>query len=123
MPIDRTFIESWLAAWTGGEQSVDKLLSFYTPSARYQDPAVADLRGTDALRAYFKNLLRRYPAWRWEVLEIFATESGCVLKWKATLDERSTTGLDIVELRDGLIDRNEVYFDPSKLFPARSTNT
>jgi len=119
MPIDREFIESWLAAWTGGEASVERLLSFYTPNARYDDPAVADLRGTEALRGYFTKLLRRYPAWRWEALEILPTESGCVLKWKATLDDRATTGLDIVELRDGLIDRNEVYFDPSKLFSAK----
>lgn len=122
MPIDRVFIESWLAAWTGGEESVDRLLSFYTPNARYRDPSVADLRGTEALRAYFTKLLRRYPAWRWEALEILPTESGCVLKWKATLGDRSTTGLDIVELRDGRIDRNEVYFDPSKLFPPRPAN-
>ena len=116
MPVDRSFIESWLAAWTGGEPSVDHLVAFYTPDARYSDPAIADLRGTEALRAYFRKLLRRYPAWRWEALDILATESGCVLKWKAKLDDRSTIGLDIVDLRDGLIVRNEVYFDPSKPF-------
>jgi hypothetical protein len=43
------------------------------------------------------------------------TEKGFTLKWEASIPVGATTvierGLDIVELRDDKISRNEVYFD------------
>ncbi|HWB62846.1 MAG TPA: hypothetical protein VG603_04990, partial [Chitinophagales bacterium] len=53
--------------------------------------------------------------WRWETIEIMPTQKGFTLKWRAIIpvgeDVVVEHGLDIVELRDGKISRNEVYFD------------
>lgn len=51
----------------------------------------------------------------WEAEELIPTPAGCTLKWKARIpvngDEITEYGLDILEIRDGRISRNEVFFD------------
>jgi SnoaL-like domain len=107
----------WLPNWTGGAGSVEGLLSHYAADAFYSDPAQPKgLRGHSELRPYFEKLLSKYPDWKWEVVEIFPTAKGLTLKWRATVGDRQGQGLDIVEVVDGRIVRNEVYFDPRVLF-------
>jgi len=112
--------DSWLPAWTGGKDSVERLLTYYAERAFYLDPANPEgLTGRVELRRYFEKLLRRNPDWYWEAEEIIPTERGFTLKWKAGIpsgaDMITVKGLDIVEVVDGLISRNEVYFDRSLL--------
>lgn len=111
------FCRDWLAAWTGNEPV--RLREFYSEDAFYRDPARPDgLRGKELL-PYFQKLLERNPNWVWEPLEILPTPSGFCLKWKATIPINGRvvheTGLDIVELKNGKITRNEVWFDRSSL--------
>lgn len=108
------FCSRWLAAWTGNRP--EHLVVFYAPDAYYQDPANPDgLRGRESLLPYLRKLLAANPDWVWEPVEILPTAAGCCVKWRATIptgDKKiMTTGLDIVEINDGLITRNEVYFD------------
>jgi hypothetical protein len=114
------FISTWLATWTGNQP--EKLVDFYTADAYYQDPARPQgLRGRTELLAYFRKLLAVNPAWIWEPVEIMPTAAGCCLKWQATIPLGSKTvtgcGLDIVEIVEHKISRNEVYFDPSLMRP------
>ena len=109
------FVRRWLAAWTGNQP--ERLLECYSADAWYRDPArPAGLRGHEQLRPYFARLLAANPQWVWEPIEIRPTLAGCCLKWKATVPQAAATveweGLDIVELSNGRITRNEVYFDP-----------
>lgn len=108
------FIREWLKSWTGNRP--DGLLEYYAEEAFYADPAhPAGLVGHEALRAYFTKLLARNPDWIWQAAEITPTEKGCTLKWKARIPAGNQTlelfGLDIVEISNGKITRNEVYFD------------
>lgn len=108
------FIKTWLDAWTGNKPSA--LLEFYSDNAFYLDPAKpAGLTGKAELSKYFEKLLSKNPDWKWEAVEIFPTEKGFSLKWKASIPIKETSlilyGLDIVELTNNLISRNEVYFD------------
>jgi hypothetical protein len=112
------FCTDWLAAWTGNRP--ERLLSFYKETAFYRDPARPNgLSGHAALGAYFTKLLAKNPDWIWKALEIVPTEKGFALKWETTIPvgERTIveTGLDLVELENGKISRNEVYFDPARL--------
>ena len=116
----KVLCDRWLPAWTGGSGSVERLLGFYSPEALYRDPARPEgIRGRDGLRGYFQKLLAKNPDWRWEADEIVPTERGFVLKWLAHVPAGSRTlaiqGLDIVEVENGLITRNEVYFDRAPL--------
>lgn len=109
------FCKQWLNAWTGNKPEL--LLGFYTVDAFYLDPANPNgLKGGEQLSAYFQKLLARNPDWVWEAVEIIPTEKGFTLKWMATIPVKEGAGLnlfglDIVELTDGKISRNEVYFD------------
>ncbi len=110
--------QKWLPDWTGNRP--DALLRHYHPDVSYRDPGRPQgLKGHEELRPYFEKLLAANPDWLWEAVEVLPFEGGFCLKWRATLPVSSGTitefGLDIVEVRDGLITRNEVYFDPSRL--------
>ncbi len=116
-----TFCKNWLDCWTGNRPL--ELLSFYTKDALYIDPAnKKGLQGHDQILPYFERLLRVYHDWKWKVIEIFPTQKGAIVKWhceihvgEETIEE---TGLDIVEIRDKKITRNEVYFDRTRLMAA-----
>jgi hypothetical protein len=108
-----TFCRNWLETWTGNRP--EALRAFYTDDAFYRDPAKpGGIRGAELL-PHFTKLLALNPDWKWEAVEILETRQGFCLKWKATIPVKgqtiTETGLDIVELKDGLISRNEVFFD------------
>lgn len=114
-----TFCTNWLAAWTGNNP--EKLLTFYTDNTFYLDPARPQgLNGKVELQKYFTALLAKNPDWVWSLVELHPTEKGLMLKWSASVPKGETSvkfsGLDLVEMKDGKISRNEVYFDPSPLF-------
>jgi hypothetical protein len=112
------FCNAWLPSWTGNDPK--KLIEFYSSDAFYLDPTVkGGLKGHGEILPYFTKLLKNNPDWKWTHEEIIPTEKGFVLKWKAVIPVRERDvveyGLDIVELHDGTITRNEVYFDTLKL--------
>lgn len=113
------FCSRWLPAWTGNEP--ERLLGFYAEDAFYADPArPGGLQGQAALREYFTRLLARYPDWVWTHRRSLPVPDGFLNFWSATLDGSEATRFDgvcVVRLRDGLIYRNEVFFDASALKP------
>lgn len=114
------FIKKWLRSWTGGQAAVEGLLQFYSIDAFYSDPVRPQgLKGKAELKKYFEKLLSKNPEWVWTAEAIFPNAKGFTLKWKAIIPqaEKVTTlyGMDLVELSQNLITRNEVYFDPSAL--------
>jgi len=115
------FCNPWLAAWTGNKP--EKLIEFYSEEAFYLDPANPEgLKGQEDIFAYFKKLLAANPNWIWEVIEVYPTELGFVGKWKATIPIGTKMiiehGMDIVEVENGKVKRNEVYFNISNLLSA-----
>ncbi|HEU4980131.1 MAG TPA: nuclear transport factor 2 family protein [Solirubrobacterales bacterium] len=115
------FAASWLPAWTGNDP--ERLASFYTDDAFYSDPAVPDgVRGRDALLDYFRALLARFPDWEWSMVEATPMVRGFLNHWHATIPVGDhvieVDGVCTVALRDGLIERNQVYFDRSALLAA-----
>jgi len=119
------FCDAWLAAWAGNDP--DRLMEFYAADAFYSDPGVpGGLKGHESIRPYIGRLLGLNPAWEWTRQELFLTDSGFTLKWKARIpvggSEVVEYGLDIVEISNGKITRNEVYFDRSKLLAALKTH-
>ena len=53
------------------------------------------------------------------MIEVYPTEKGFIIKWKATIPVKSEEiieyGMDILELEEDKIIRNEVYFDRTML--------
>jgi len=117
----RDFAERWLPAWSGNRP--ERLVSFYTPDAVYSDPAVPDgVRGGDALLAYFQRLLARNPDWVWTHTGSIPMRDGFLNRWHASIPVRERSvevdGVCTVQLRDGLIYANHVFFDRSELLTA-----
>jgi hypothetical protein len=117
-PDARRFAERWLPAWTGNDPV--RLAAFYRDDAFYADPAIpAGIRGREALTGYFTRLLGRFPRWVWTQTRATPLERGFLNHWRADIPVADrqivATGVCTVQLRDGLIERNEVFFDRSEL--------
>ena len=114
----RALCDRWLPLWTGNRP--DQLVLSYHPDVYYRDPACpGGIEGRAALLDHLRKLCRRFPDWVWTADEILPFPQGFALKWQASIPVGETvvreTGLDIVEIRDDLIVRNEVYFDRAVL--------
>jgi len=112
------FAARWLPAWTGNQPAL--LASFYTDDAFYADPGVpAGVRGRAALIGYFTRLLGRFPDWVWTHRGSLPLADGFLNKWHATIPAGGhvveVDGVCTVQLRDGRIYCNEVFFDRSEL--------
>jgi hypothetical protein len=117
----KEFAQRWLPAWTGNDPQ--RLASFYTEDTFYSDPSVPDgIRGREALTDYFAALLSRFPDWEWSNRDATPMEGGFLNHWHARIPIGDTVvecdGVCTVQLRDGLISRNEVFFDRSELLAA-----
>jgi len=120
----RAFAERWLPAWTGNQP--ERLAAFYSEDTFYCDPVIPEgVRGRAALTTYFRKLLARNPAWVWTHRGSMPMADGFANLWHASIPVGGRTvevdGLCTVQLRDGLIYRNEVYFDRTELLAALST--
>lgn len=118
------FASEWLPAWTGNDP--ERLAAFYANDAFYSDPAIPDgVRGRDALREYFGRLLAQFPDWVWTQTRATPMEGGFLNHWRAEIPVGEGVlecfGVCTVQLRDGLIERNEVFFDRSPLLEALRT--
>ncbi len=113
--MNQTFFENWLSSWSGGKP--DKLLNFYHQDIFYRDPyLIGGVQGKENFEKYLKKLLLANPNWKWSLLEFYpSAENIFTVKWRATIPtqkkEVQEEGLDIVEIKDKKIIRNEVYFD------------
>jgi hypothetical protein len=86
----------------------------------YSDPAIPQgVRGHDALLAYFRKLLAGNPEWVWVQRGSIPMQDGFLNLWHASIPEGGRTveaeGVCTVQLRDGPIYANHVFFDPSEL--------
>lgn len=114
----KIFAEKWLPAWTGNNPEL--LASFYTEDVFYSDPVIPEgLQGKKALLEYFTTLLERNPNWVWTQTRSTPLQDGFANFWKAVIPTGNEIvickGVCLVQIRDGLIYRNEVFFDPSEL--------
>ena len=117
----RAFASRWLPAWTGNQP--ERLTAFYSGDVFYSDPGVPQgVCGRDALLAYFRKLLARNPDWVWTHRGSVPLADGFLNQWHASVPVGAARveidGVCTVQLRGGLIYRNEVFFDRSELLAA-----
>jgi hypothetical protein len=117
----KAFADRWLPAWTGNDPH--RLAAFYAPDAFYSDPAVpAGIQGREQLAAYFRRLLAGYPDWVWTHRGSLPIADGFLNFWHASIPIGDRViemdGVCTVQIRDGLIYSNQVFFDRSPLSPA-----
>lgn len=114
----KQFTERWLPAWTGNDP--ERLVAFYADDATYTDPAVpAGVHGHAEILAYFRRLLARYPDWVWTNTRVRPLSGGFLNYWHAVIPDGGRIiecdGVCTVTVKEGLIVRNEVFFDRAPL--------
>ena len=84
-----------------------------------------ELNGFDAqeaLLAYFRKLLAQNPDWVWTHTGSIPLRDGFVNQWHASIPVGDLTleldGICLVQIADGKIYSNQVYFDRSPLIAA-----
>ncbi len=117
----RLFAGPWLKAWTGNNP--EQLVSFYSDDAFYSDPGVPNgINGRENILSYFKKLLSYNPDWIWTHSGSVPLQDGFLNKWHASIPVGDVSieidGVCSVQIRDGLIYSNEVYFDRAELLAA-----
>ena len=113
----------FLDAWTS--QDVEAVLAVYTDDLRYRDPNTrGEIVGAAAFRRYLTRLFALWQmSWSLREVHIGPDGTGAVL-WRATMrrvgsgETVHVEGMDLVQLRDGRVARNEVYFDRTLLATA-----
>ena len=84
------------------------------------------VRGRAALLEYFTTLLGHNPDWVWVQRGSIPIRDGFLNEWHATVPvgDRAieADGVCSVQLREGLIYSNQVYFDRSELLAAVEAN-
>jgi len=115
--------EEFLGAWN--TQDVERVVACYTADLEYRDPNTRGaVPGADAMRRYLSKLFANWQM-HWSLREAHLLDGGrgCAVLWHATFRRPPADtvieidGMDLVEVRDGRISRNEVYFDRSPLAP------
>jgi uncharacterized protein (TIGR02246 family) len=115
--------DEFLEAWNS--QDVERVVAIYTDDVTYVDPNTRGaVKGADALRRYLRKLFAGWKM-RWALREAYLLDgrNGCAILWHATFQTPGggTTveadGMDLVIVRDGRVERNEVCFDRTVLAP------
>jgi len=91
------------------EEKLDQLSQVYTPTAQLSDPnnkdlfGVATLKGTEAIRKYYRAVLTNYPEWKFEIRAIYPTDKGFVLHYtgRNAPPVAEFDGVDILEIERG----------------------
>jgi len=90
--------------------------------------AIGEVRGRDAIRAFFRETFAAFPDFEMTVDRIVADETSAVVQWHATgtftggpfqgiLPTRriELRGVDVMQIADGLIQHNTIYYDGANL--------
>lgn len=110
-----------------GRRDLDAALACWAPGAIDHLAPVGELRAPEGMRAYFEELFAAMPDFHYEVVELVAEADRVAVHWRAggTFAGRpfqrirangariAAEGLDLVLVVDGLIARNDSFWDDS----------
>jgi steroid delta-isomerase-like uncharacterized protein len=110
-----------------GRRDLDAALACWAPGAIDYLAPVGELRAPDGMRSYFEELFAAMPDFHYEVVDLVAEGDRVAVHWRAggTFTGRpfqrirangariAAEGLDLVRVVDGLIVRNDSFWDDS----------
>jgi steroid delta-isomerase-like uncharacterized protein len=111
------------------DHDLDRLVSLAAPDCVDDFVAVGEFHGPQAIRAFFAEMLAAFPDFAMVPDSVIAEEAMVVTQWHATgtftgspfqgiaATGRSVLlrGIDVMEVRDGFLRRNTVYYDALSL--------
>jgi uncharacterized protein (TIGR02246 family) len=120
------FAEEYFKAWEARDP--DRIVELHTDDTRFQTHVGGEpAQGREAVREAFAAVFAQWPDFRFETYRVLFGEDHWVLDWAliSTLEleqdgqqvEREVRFdcLDVVSVRDGLVDRKDTYVDTGQL--------
>lgn len=113
-----------------GNRDVDAMMSMWEPGGKGCIYGMVDLEVPDTYSAWFRNLFRAFPDFRFEVLDIVASGDQAAVRWRATgtfngparFEGLNPTGarvdvegIDMLTIRDGKIRQNLAYTNGTEM--------
>jgi steroid delta-isomerase-like uncharacterized protein len=100
---------------------VEKMALFFTDDCLYEDVASGGvMRGTEALKAAYRDVFAEIPDFRLEVVSLFIAGDWAGSEWvmtgtSTTGKSFSTRGVSVIELEGLKVKRHRDYYDPSSI--------
>ena len=113
----RDFIQRYTAAWASREPGI--MATLWHEDGQLHHPALSAPIPGRLVAANNDNTQSQIPDFEWELLDWAAADEVVFLHWRNSGTLAGTRhewqGVDRMELRDGLIQREDVYFDTAQL--------
>jgi steroid delta-isomerase-like uncharacterized protein len=107
------------------KRDLDGIVAAGAPESVDDFVAIGEFRGHDAVRAFFRELFAAFPDFTMTVDRIVADDTTAVVQWHAagtftggpfqsitpTGRRVEVRGVDVMEIADGLIQHNTIYYD------------
>ncbi|WP_416974016.1 nuclear transport factor 2 family protein [Streptomyces sp. 4F14] len=102
------FAREWAEAWNAHD--LERILAHYTDDVVFTSPGIVrllgdpsgEVRGKEALRAYWATALSRLPGLRFTVEDVRASVRTVVINYR---NERGQAVSEVLDFRDGLVCR------------------
>ena len=108
-----------------GVADLDAASKFWAPTILERIAPVGELNGPEEVRSFFTQLFAAFPDMRMEVLDLVGAGEKVAVRWRArgtfcgarfqgidpTGARLELEGLDLLTIEDGLILRNDAYYD------------
>jgi steroid delta-isomerase-like uncharacterized protein len=108
-----------------GACDIDAMTAFWAPGGIENIVPIGELSVPDGMRAFFSELFAALPDSKTEVLDLVAARNQAAVRWRttgtfcgepfqgieATGARVELEGLDLLTIEDGLIRRNDAYYD------------
>jgi glyoxylase-like metal-dependent hydrolase (beta-lactamase superfamily II)/predicted ester cyclase len=106
-------------------RDVDAMVECWAPGGIEHIAPIGELSVPEGLRAFFTELFAAIPDQRFEVLDVVAARNQAAVRWRSagtfcggpfqgvepTGARVELEGLDLLTIKDGLIERNDAYYD------------
>src|SRR5579864_2028803 len=109
---------------------LDAAGAVWSPSGVERIVGQEDLVGPRAIQAYFGQLFRAFPDWRFEIIETLSEDERAAVRWRAQATfagpgqfqgfepngaQIELEGCDLVTVRDGRLQHNDAYLDSGEV--------
>jgi len=107
------------------KKDLDGIVAAGAPDSVDDFVAIGEIRGHDAVRAFFRELFAAFPDFTMTVDKMVADDTAAVVQWHAagtftggpfqgiapTGRRVEVRGVDVMEIADGLVQHNTIYYD------------
>lgn len=113
-----------------GRRDLDAMTEFYVPGGTGEIHGLIELVVPDTYRAWFGNLFEAFPDFKFEILDVMASDEKAAVRWRAHghftgpvrfegIDANGAAvdvqGCDVLTIRDGRIQRNDAYMNGAEM--------